>query len=304
MSAPVIEYTRYQSRPFVADGSDPGPLQGPEATPPLKTYAVIDASKVFALPEKLTGGTDPHCCLYKDAAALGEAAPWLVELTLKGQLAANLITHSDPPMRWELLQYEAAIFFQSAADLASLRAHLRRYTSVPDEGGAQFLLRFYDPVFLSALIEAMTPEEKAGFLAPIARLSAIVTTYDGAWIYHQFEPTEALAETASAPLVFDREKRHQLRNIGFRRRAWAISKGAGHDAKTARDFERHCVRMMACDYHDDTRLLELFALYRQLPGAAQPDFLKTARSGAFSPRALGLHFCKQHGLTYPEGASQ
>ena len=106
-------------------------------------YAVLDAGRVFGLPERLETSGLEHSCLYEDDAGLEDVAPWLVSLQTDTSFCRSLFMAGDAPGC--LWSREPGIFVRTTMPLARLRKHLRRFTRVMDETGRKRLFRFWDP---------------------------------------------------------------------------------------------------------------------------------------------------------------
>ncbi len=270
-------------------------------------FAVIDAARVFGFAERMKGYDLAAVCLYdlSNDPALGEVAPWLVPLVPGHPLAIDLVADTaEAPNHWELLRAEAAIFIETDQSLEQMRAHLRRYTQLPDEAGVRYFFRFYDPFTLPALMQSLSPPELAGFMQNCAAISCVTPRYDGAWLAHRFAVDPSLRAMAPAPVVIDKYKRDRLQHVAFMRKAWEISHSVDHTNEIAAQFEQVAIPLMFCAYSDPERLLELFALHRQLPPEGKASLIHWAQSGKYSPRHLGLAIARQYGLTYPDGATQ
>lgn len=129
------------------DGADvPAALAAPLFGAPeaAHSYALIDAARVPGLPEVLETSRLDHACLF-----LGEdgAAPWLVRLAPEGKFTRNLFRQSG--RSWHLWGRDSFILLRSAAGVAELVAHFRRFTKVRDRRGRMVFFRFWDPLVIA-----------------------------------------------------------------------------------------------------------------------------------------------------------
>ncbi|KIT16871.1 DUF4123 domain-containing protein [Jannaschia aquimarina] len=131
-----------------------------EGSPPLHSYAVLDAGKGAGLPEMLEASGLDHACLFTGDAAreLRDVAPWIVRLEEGNRFVRGLFTAGDAP--WELWGKAAGIFLRSRGSIDQIRAHLRKFTKVPDETGAWLYFRFWEPSPLRAYLDRLPPEDE------------------------------------------------------------------------------------------------------------------------------------------------
>jgi hypothetical protein len=119
-------------------------------------YAVLDAARVFGLPERLQASGLEHICLYEAEAGLEEVAPWLVSLQTDTPFCQSLFMAGDAPGC--LWSREPGIFVRTGMTLADLRRHLRRFTRVTDEAGNSRLFRFWDPRVIGRYLPLHHPD--------------------------------------------------------------------------------------------------------------------------------------------------
>lgn len=121
-----------------------------------RVYALLDAARVFGLPEKLEASGLEHVCLYQDDAGLDDVAPWLVSLQTDSSFCRSLFMAGDAPGC--LWSREAGIFVRTAMSLTSLRKHMRSFTRVRDETGRNRFFRFWDPRVIGRYVPMHHPE--------------------------------------------------------------------------------------------------------------------------------------------------
>lgn len=146
----------------------------------LPLFAMLDAAKIPNLPEMLEIWDLPHQCLFQDDAleTAGSVAPWIAQIPPDSALLRGLFTLGDEPL--DLWGKDAAVFMRSAADIATLARHFRKFTKMADPRGKWFYVRFYDPPYLLALIRAMEPAKQRRFIGPASRL--MIPEKDSMWV--------------------------------------------------------------------------------------------------------------------------
>ncbi|KWE96289.1 hypothetical protein WL80_05715 [Burkholderia ubonensis] len=108
-------------------------------------------------------------CLYPDTmleAASPAIAPYLVELRLDDQghaaLARALLRQNE--------HMDLVLWVASRVPLPHLTHYLHPFAEAELADGRQALLRYYDPLILDALLDALTPEQRERFVAPFRAL--------------------------------------------------------------------------------------------------------------------------------------
>ena len=130
-----------------------------ENTPPLATYAVLDAAKMpYLLTSLLESSGLRYQSLFQGAAQeeLGEHAPYLVELKDGHDFTRRLFTGPDGING--LWEKELGIFIRSRAGFDALRKHLRKFTRVQDEEGKWFYFRFWEAQALPNYLCSITTD--------------------------------------------------------------------------------------------------------------------------------------------------
>ena len=124
-------------------------LLGEARSESMALYAVLDASRIANLETMLEASGHEYRCLFKGDAKeeLGEVAPWLVKLDEDSDLTRRLfVRHPEGKITpFTLWGAQPGIFFRTKATLEEMWGHLRRFTRVPDETGAWFYFRFWEP---------------------------------------------------------------------------------------------------------------------------------------------------------------
>ncbi|WP_298359468.1 DUF4123 domain-containing protein [uncultured Litoreibacter sp.] len=127
-----------------------------------ETYALVDACKWPGLPETLDASGLTYRCLFQGKAQeeLGEAAPWLVQLTPDATFCRWLWTddrENDVP--WHLWGRDAAVILRSPVGFDRLHAHLRRKIRILDMQGNALYFRFWDPFHLMTFVSSAAATE-------------------------------------------------------------------------------------------------------------------------------------------------
>ncbi|SDY10706.1 protein of unknown function [Tritonibacter mobilis] len=143
------------------------------------TYAVMDAAKIFGFQEVLESSGMQHECLYRGRAQerWGDVAPWLVRLKADHALTRELLLKKNNPASFSFLK-APALFLTTDYSFDVVLKHLRRFTKVRAEDGRVLLLRFYDPITFSDLLEAM-PSIQVSELIETLKVTYLLP--DGEW---------------------------------------------------------------------------------------------------------------------------
>lgn len=161
--------------------SAPSSLPQQKATlwtqPDAHVYAVIDASQVPGLTERLTladiKGWD---CLHRGALPPDEAAkaPYLVELKPESPFTDWLLQDASATMgNWGVLVI-------SAVGLRGLREHLRDLNEAQTPQGQRFSLRWYDRRILRILLPSLSTPQLQQFFGPLSAI-ALPAPKDWTW---------------------------------------------------------------------------------------------------------------------------
>lgn len=127
-----------------------------ETVPPMQTYSILDAAKVFGMPEMLGASGLEHRCLFKGDAYddMKDVAPWIVRLEDGNDFTQKLFTEGKPP--WLMWDKEPGVYIRSRATLDTLWKHFRKFTRVQDENGKWFYMRFWEPHAIKSSAESDT----------------------------------------------------------------------------------------------------------------------------------------------------
>lgn len=128
-----------------------------------QVFTVLDAAREDRLPAFLQAYSVDHSSLYEGNGGdqLKDVAPYVALLPKTSQLLP-LLMKEGWGKSW-------GIYFNSDADLAKVRDHLRRLLTVRDEDDRLLYFRFYDPRVLRVFVPTCTPEESAELFGPISR---------------------------------------------------------------------------------------------------------------------------------------
>ena len=107
--------------------------------PPLRAFALLDASQSADIAICLEGFSDPARCLFDGAAYedMAEAAPWLVELTRYCD-AWDWFVEDGYGQNWGIL-------IHSRLELPRLKTHLKKFLKIEDEDGERYFFKYYRP---------------------------------------------------------------------------------------------------------------------------------------------------------------
>ncbi|WMJ69513.1 DUF4123 domain-containing protein [Stenotrophomonas sp. 24(2023)] len=136
----------------------------------MPRYAVIDSAQRPHFDERLSRLGARYCSLFEGhaEASLGDIAALLVEYPDTG-------TDASPALAAEIARLAAdrpaVSLYWSALDLQALARHFRAFhlARVPEKGGSEMLLRWYDTRILPALMDVFTPAQRAALLQGIQR---------------------------------------------------------------------------------------------------------------------------------------
>lgn len=129
----------------------------------VNAFAVLDGASVPGLLDKLYGAPRPEfVCLYRGEIApdLAQVAPYLVQLAPQTDFT-DWVLGQGWGKHW-------GVFATTAADLAAMRGHLRRFLMVYDPKGKPVYFRFYDPRVLRVFLPTCNTGELGEFFGPVA----------------------------------------------------------------------------------------------------------------------------------------
>lgn len=156
-----------------------------ENTAPMKTYAVLNAAKVFALPEILSTSGLKYHSLFDGVAAedYRNTAPYLVELDHDNNLTRILFTHmedvSEAMTSVHMWHKEPGIYIRSRSEFDDVRRHLRKFTRVQDDNGKWFYFSFWQGyVLLAFYYEDYFRDLAQKFMTPFEAVYAVVSADD------------------------------------------------------------------------------------------------------------------------------
>lgn len=125
--------------------------------PPLRVFALLDASQSADIPICLEGFSNPARCLFDGAAYedMAEVAPWLVELT----------RYSDV---WDWFVEEGfgrnwGILIHSRLELPRLKTHLKKFLKIEDEDGERYFFKYYRPEHFNRYAPGFDDAQRTAF---------------------------------------------------------------------------------------------------------------------------------------------
>ncbi|KDE40898.1 hypothetical protein ADINL_0547 [Nitrincola lacisaponensis] len=147
--------------------------------PPLRTYAVLDTSRVPLLLERLEEANLPFQCLFKGDAeeSLKTAAPYLVELKENHKFTRQLFSKTG--MASDLWDRYPGVYFRSRALIDQLATHFRRFTKVKNEQGKWLFYRFWDSNFFLVVLKQLSPAKGLAIMPPHLIHSMLCISMDG-----------------------------------------------------------------------------------------------------------------------------
>ena len=280
------------------------PLLWPEGGPnDRRCYALLDATNVTFLAERLEQSAMPAACLYEDARGerLTASAPWLVALDPDARFTRELMTPAGAQKNPRfLLDARPGILLMSRADLPTLRHHLRHYTMLRDESGAGVLFRLQEPGFLPALLDKSSATEIATFFRHVdSVIHWREGFHDDSWEILTARPGPALPPPPAQgwPVtVLGPVQRRALRDALYERHAreMAIAHANAPEERAARAAVYH--RLLCAGYDGAPTFREGYDVVSRLPQEALLAFWRTIESEQYSLRFVFLTYAKANGL--------
>ncbi|MBK4218240.1 DUF4123 domain-containing protein [Paracoccus caeni] len=125
--------------------------------PPLRAFALLDASQSPDIPIYLEGFSDPVRCLFDGAANddMAEVAPWLVELTRYSD-AWDWFVEEGYGQNWGILVH-------SRLELPRLKTHLKKFLKIEDEDGERYFFKYYRPEHFNRYAPGFDDTQRAAF---------------------------------------------------------------------------------------------------------------------------------------------
>lgn len=130
------------------------------SVPPMKTYAILDAAKVFGLADLLEVSGLACRCLFKgdSASQYRDVAPYLVELKEGNSFTTTLFTYlpdrAENMTSVHMWHKEPGIYVRSRASFDEIWKHFRKFTRIQDEDDKWYFFRFWEPDVLKTYLRA------------------------------------------------------------------------------------------------------------------------------------------------------
>jgi hypothetical protein len=126
-------------------------------------FAVLDAARNPRIHPMILECGMRYACLYAGAipVELAKVAPYVVRLSPTHAATLELL-EAGWGDSW-------GVFACTAADVETVRRHLRRFLRVQREDGRTMIFRYYDPRVLRVYLPTCTASELATFFGPLAR---------------------------------------------------------------------------------------------------------------------------------------
>jgi hypothetical protein len=169
----------------------------PDQPPPLRAYALIDASQSPDIAVLLEAFDSPARCLFDGDVGedLGEVAPWLVELT-RFDDAWDWYVEEGYGKNW-------AILIHSRLELPRLKTQLKRFLKITDEKGESFFFKYYRPKHLNAYLPVFDEVQMTSFMKGIETIFAESDKDPNKLHQYRMKPQGGLASMT-----------HDLRRVG------------------------------------------------------------------------------------------
>lgn len=137
-----------------------------KTVPPLRAFALLDASQSADIPICLEGFSDPARCLFDGAAYddMAEVAPWLVELTRYSD-AWDWFVEEGYGQNWGIL-------IHSRLELPRLKTHLKKFLKIEDEDGERYFFKYYRPEHFNRYAPGFDEAQRAAFWRSIRAVYA------------------------------------------------------------------------------------------------------------------------------------
>lgn len=135
-------------------------------SPPLRAFALLDASQSPDIPIFLEGFSDPARGLFDGAAYddMAEVAPWLVELTRYSN-AWDWFVEEGYGRNWGIL-------IHSRLELPRLKTHLKKFLKIEDEDGERYFFKYYRPEHFNRYAPGFDDAQRASFWRGIEAVHA------------------------------------------------------------------------------------------------------------------------------------
>lgn len=245
-----------------------------EAVPPMRTYAILDAAKVFGLPEILESSGLECRCLFKGDAYddLKDVAPWIVRLEDGNPFVRHQFTAGKEP--WLMWGKEAGVYVRSRASFDDMWRHFRKFTRVQDQNGKWYYFRFWEP---SMLVTA------------VRLISGSASFQDQGKLYHTLiDSVCVIAVTGEKCYLMETNWKDGVSNlrvdVPFLEFVYVIARSGLHDEKDA-EIERaynDVSRLWASGIRDKEILSDFIRIKKSagLPAVARGVLDETNPSGA------------------------
>lgn len=274
-----------------------------DATGEMKTFALLDASKVLFLHDRAEMSGLANACLYQGAAQeeYANVAPWLIKLAPEAKLTRELLSHSKTkPDQRHLLSSRAGIFIRSEKDLSDVVKHLRFYTKLREESGKGLFFRLQEPHFLDALLKASRTEEVARFFSIIRKVSYFRPSLTpDAWDLVTFHPPGELRfgtpQRGFIPQV-DRRRRGALMTAMSERKARDLA--ISHSGEEQDRHKRYTTykALFQAGFDNEDHFSDAHRVVSRLSDADRASFWNAVVSGAYSLRFILVRYT-QHNVT-------
>ncbi len=211
------------------------------------TYAILDASIVKNLPERLADTGLEHRCLYQGEALeeQGDIAPWIVRLDPAHAFTKQLFTYDpEDAAPWHHGTDRIGFFVRVDASIDAIWQHFRRFVRVKDENGQFAFLRFWDPhVLADGLVNGDTDFKMLLHDRHTGPIAIVVRGYDNTYV-----TALARAPLPNRAIVVNRAK--LAVHFGYRRlHSFCQTNDIDYDPDAYRRYESVMHNADEIDYH-------------------------------------------------------
>jgi len=237
-----------------------------DKVPPLHTYAILDAAKVVNFVEMLEASGLEHRCLFKGEAAeeMRDVAPYVVRLEEDNTFTRNLFSH-DPEQEvpWFMWSREPGIYVRSRGTLEDMWRHFRKFTKVQDEDGKWFYFRFWEGIYLDAILYRSEQAAYSGFFNNIYSCSYSFFAVNRSW---KFRITQCGLPDRDATkcFVLNEKMIQSLKNINARLRAEKTAMRLEIPEAELGNFVSLAQRHYMLGYEDEQKIKISYDLFKKI----------------------------------------
>lgn len=245
--------------------------------PDVRCYAILDGAKITALDVLLESSGLEYRPLFLGEAQeeIGDQAPFIVALDPENPFTANLFT--DSPASWHLWGVDWGILIQSRATLDQVWNHVRKFTRIKDVNGKWFFFRFWQGIYLEAVLTHCNTGRRSGFFERV----------DGFGFLHRdvnqnVNFRQVAGQGVDGPVrsfVLDDEMSGILKQVRFYERACQAALDLDIPAAEREDFVPMCQRHYSLGYENDRKIRISHELFQQVPASEHDNIWQVISRG-------------------------